>query len=836
MSAILNIINRYKKTIILIASFFVPVFLLLLVYKYANIYPFGKFSLLIMDLDAQYIDFMIYLKHAITDGSSLIYSWTKAGGAPLLDLFFYYTASPLNLILLFFEDDKMYNAVLLLNLLKIGMCGVSFSIFLYYKNRNWSLNYVFLACLYSLCTYNVAYSMCLMWLDALILLPIILIGVEKILKENKCILFICSYTLMFFSNFYTCYMITIFVAIYFIYMCIITDEKQFIKKGLLLCFAGIVSVLILSWQLLPSIENMAAGKLLKGVTDSKSFFTVSADTFIKMIFPAQCNKITNQGGPSVFSSVIVTIFISLYMVNPKIKVKEKISSGAVIFFLLLSFYINAIDVFWHMFQAPTWFPCRYAFVFVFFVLFISSKSLLFMKHMSIKRIILTSACVLFFYVLIFVLAKDKIPNTQGIIVSFILIILYGVLLTLEKAKKRRVFFVLIAIIMTFEIVYNSLYTVERLHKVFKYKQTSEFEEFISSVSEYIDKIQKYDDGFYRIEKDFSRSNNDSMTLGYNGIAHYSSSYSQSYNNILRSLGILQTNISLEYKGATPVTSSLLGVKYFFAKKPKLYEGYKEMVSEKNFTVLQNEYFLPIGYAVNEDILEIGKFSKDYISNQNLLTEAICGIECFEKMTFEQNSNVLEITATNNSPLYISIDDYKNTIDNIKVNGEVLPKSSYGKSRLCSLGSFSEGDKITVSFKNKLSDKVYLYSFNMKEFKKMHEKLNSNILNITSHSDTKLEGNFTADSDKLFFTSINYDKNWTIKIDGKEVTPVKLLNNYIGVFVPSGQHEITFTYTQTSFYIGIGISLTTVMFMVLVLVLRKQKKAKNYISSSNTLAD
>jgi len=107
MSAILNIINRYKKTIILIASFFVPVFLLLLVYKYANIYPFGKFSLLIMDLDAQYIDFMIYLKHAITDGSSLIYSWTKAGGAPLLDLFFYYTASPLNLILLFFEDDKI---------------------------------------------------------------------------------------------------------------------------------------------------------------------------------------------------------------------------------------------------------------------------------------------------------------------------------------------------------------------------------------------------------------------------------------------------------------------------------------------------------------------------------------------------------------------------------------------------------------------------------------------------------------------------------------------------------------------------------------------------------
>jgi len=569
MSAILNIVNKYKKTIILTVSFFVPAILLLLVYKYSNIYPFGKYSLLIMDLDAQYIDFMIYLKHAITDGSSLIYSWTKAGGSPLLDLFFYYTASPLNLILLLFEDSKMYNAVLVLNLIKIGMCGVSFSIFLYYKNRKWSLNYAFLACLYSLCTYNVAYSMCLMWLDALILLPIILIGVEKILKENKCVFFICSYTLMFFSNFYTCYMITIFVAIYFIYMCIITDEKKFIKKGLLLCFAGIVSVLLLSWQLLPSIENMAAGKLLKGVTDSKSFFTVSADTFIKMIFPAQCHKITNQGGPNVFSSVIVTIFVALYMVNPKIKVKEKIASCAVIVFFLLSFYINALDVFWHMFQAPTWFPCRYAFLFVFFVLYLSSRSILYLKHINVKKVILTSVCVLLFYILIFVVAKDKISNINGAIVSFVLIIFYGLLLTLERTNKRRVFFALIAIIMSFEVVYNSLYTVERLHKLFKYKQTSEFEEFISSVSGDVDEIQKYDDSFYRIEKDFSRSNNDSMTLGYNGIAHYSSSYNQSYNKIIRSLGILQTSISLEYKGATPVTNSLLGVKYFFSKKPEL---------------------------------------------------------------------------------------------------------------------------------------------------------------------------------------------------------------------------------------------------------------------------
>lgn len=822
MKKILDLYKAYKKTAVLSLSFLLPAFILLLVYKTSEIYPFGKLSLLVMDLNTQYIDFMIYFKRALTENGSLIYSWAKGGGGPLIDLFAYYLSSPFNLFLLLFPVEKMYNAVLFLNLLKIGLSGITFALFMKFIKKEWHLNYVLFALLYSLSTYSVAYSMCLMWLDSVILLPVILIGTEKIIRNNKCKLFIISYTTALISNFYTCYMITFFVVIYFIYRYITLKESCFIKKGLTLAFGGFSSFLMSLWLILPSIENMTYGKFQKGVLVSSSFFTRSADTFIKQIFPAQCSTITYNGGPNIFCGVLIGLLMILYIINNKFSRKERILSFSMICLFFASFYINTIDVFWHMFQTPTWFPCRYAFLFCFFVVFLAFKNFNTLKDIKYRKILISGIILLLIYASVFVLLKDKIPNTYGAYMGIILIFIYTALLFLYRFGFKKITTVLLIFIVAFEISVNSIYTVDNLDRIFKYKDKTEFEDYISSLTCDINKIKNEDKGFYRIEKDFCRTENDSMSLSYNGIAHYSSSYNASFNKAMKQMGLEQSFIILDSSGITPVFNTIFGIKYFISKNPDFYHFYEKISENDDYTTYKNPYSLPIGFLTAGDVTNVTEFSSDYIENQNILTEKLCGISCFTKVDFKKKSNItFEFTAKDNSPLYFTLPKKQSGIKKIVVNGKKIPMPKYTESCIFPLGEFKTGDKISITLK-KETDSFNLYSLNLNLLNELYKTLNESCVNVTEHKNTSLFGTLSAKEKGTVFTTINYDKNWHIKVNGKEITPKKVMDAFIGFDISEGEHKIEFIYRQDTFYIGLIISVLTLITLICIYIYKRHR--------------
>ena len=250
-----------------------------------------------------------------------------------------------------------------------------------------------------------------------------------------------------------------------------------------------------------------------------------------------------------------------------------------------------------------------------------------------------------------------------------------------------------------------------------------------------------------------------------------------------------------------------------------------MISRQNYSVMENPYTLPIAYTVNYYLLEIDDFSDDYLQNQNLLTEAMCDIECFEKASFETNSKTVDFIVNNEYPHFLATDNYKNKIVKMTVNDEEVAIPQLNKTRVYPLGKFNVGDKVSVTFNANLS-KTYLASLNMKRFNEVYKRLNETALNVTEYSDNGLKGNITTKSDELLFTTINYDKNWEIEIDGNRVEPVMALDTFIAVNVPEGQHEITFTYIQTSFYIGLLISFITLTIVIIVVVLLKRKSKKS----------
>ena len=58
-----------------------------------------------------------------------------------------------------------------------------------------------------------AYSWNVMWLDCLALLPIIILGLEKLVKQNKVSMYVFALAISIWSNYYISIMICIFLVI-----------------------------------------------------------------------------------------------------------------------------------------------------------------------------------------------------------------------------------------------------------------------------------------------------------------------------------------------------------------------------------------------------------------------------------------------------------------------------------------------------------------------------------------------------------------------------------------------------------------------------------------------
>ena len=109
----------------------------------------------------------------------------------------------------------MSTALLVMTLVKVAFEGLTFSLYIKYVHKNINIFTVMFAVMYSLMCYVIVYFLNIMWLDGLIFMPLILIGVHKIIETKKIRFFIIFLTIMFISNFYLSYMIGIFIFIYF---------------------------------------------------------------------------------------------------------------------------------------------------------------------------------------------------------------------------------------------------------------------------------------------------------------------------------------------------------------------------------------------------------------------------------------------------------------------------------------------------------------------------------------------------------------------------------------------------------------------------------------------
>ncbi|MBP3294456.1 MAG: YfhO family protein, partial [Clostridia bacterium] len=198
----------------LLWCFFLPAFLTVVIYCCLQVWPVGKNSVLVLDLNAQYIYYFEQLRDILTSGESILYSFERALGGEFLGIFAYYLSSPFSVLVALFPKRMITEAMYLILVLKCGFCGLTFGYYLTKKDLLKHPYRVALSVMYALSSYAVVMQHNVMWTDNLIVFPLLMLGIDGLICHGKYKLYVISLVYAMMSNFYIGYMACLFVLIW----------------------------------------------------------------------------------------------------------------------------------------------------------------------------------------------------------------------------------------------------------------------------------------------------------------------------------------------------------------------------------------------------------------------------------------------------------------------------------------------------------------------------------------------------------------------------------------------------------------------------------------------
>lgn len=798
-------------------AFLVPAFLWLISAGLVSIFPFGNNIIFTSDMAYQYAGYFEFIQNILTKGISPFFSLYKGLGEETLGMMAYYMFSPFNLILGLFSKENITEAVLIINMLKIASCGLTFSIFLKnkFKNNN-SFAVVGFSTCYALMAYNIAYQFNIMWLDGVVWLPIIILGIDRIIKHNKSELFYISLTVAIISNWYIGFMLCIFSGLYTVYNLITSDDidlnKRTLKKVTLfgILSAGTALVVIFPSALTCFSETPRSNSFDDGVIsyvllDILSKFIVGGFDFWQI---TDFNHATYLNLPNLFAGVTVLLFFITYFFNKSIDKKEKMRDGIFMIVLLVMTLFTPLNRIWHVFSYNVWFPYRYSFCLTFFMIYIAYKSFLKIEGIEMKKIL---------YIFLVMVATcfiiEKINYSYIVsetIYCTILMLLSGFIAVKLVKRNEKTSVLLLTIVMCTEMFINTAVYMQKM----VYSNRDVFYEERSKLAKSLEEIRSKDNGYYRIENNIITDYNAAMGQEFFGVTSSSSMGKEISRGLLEAIGYTRvSNNVVKYQPTTKFADNFLGIKYYIDEEIK-----------------ENKDALSIGFVVNNSIKDIDKFitkwgehSNSFENQNNFIKKAtkidkdlykelkVYDIELYNLEKTEEKDTYIKMypyqktlysfkfDAKNSNEVYLkvngeSVDKAKLYVNNKEIS-EYMTKDNYS---IIKLGKFSNGETVSIDIELASEDKfsiydVWVYYEDSDVYEEVMRELKKNQLNITNMTSSIIEGKIKSYDDGVLLFSIPYDKYLKVYVDGKLSDSKCELNSLLSIDLTAGEHIIKVTY-------------------------------------------
>lgn len=868
--------NNIKKNKYLWLSFILPAFILTVAYAFFRIWPFGDGSVLVLDLNGQYVYYYEQLKNAVFADGSLFYSWSRNLSGEFMGIIGYYLASPFSIITLLIPRAFITEGLLLMQIAKVGSCGFAFAYYLKKSHGGNDMGVVIFSTLYALMAYSVVEIMNPMWIDGLIFLPFIVLGLDLLVRENRILPFAIPLGLMFIANFYIGYMIGIFTFFYFLYSChqerVFSGIKVFGSKILRYIIGGAIAVMLSSFMILPVYKALSLGKMdfappaTYDITAKFTFF----DFFVKLM-PQTYDSVNVDGMPFVYCGVLTLMLIPLFFLSKRISSREKIGGAMLLGGAFLCMYISIFDLAMHGMQWPNWLNYRYSFIFSFIMLMLAFKAFKELEHEKEKTLYKIFAALLLAVVVIDKIGYEHAKTTEAIWLTIAALVIYlFMVIAYIRKKGEKGILIAIALVMTAELLINSGHTFEAINDEVLYSPRNNtstgrigYTDWIKEVRPVVEEVNKIDKSFYRMEKTFHRTVNDPMALKMYGISHSSSMMNDRTMELIKKLGYTSRGFASKYNGGTIAGDSLLGIKYVMDNKnqdiSEIYTDiYDEIYYDDNVIhVYENPYALPIGFFADEKVKDIDISGDDPFAIQNDIINSILGtegVEYFKKIEVKERilENVDEsdavdqmrytpiiqgnnahieylFDAVDDNQIYMYVSTKYHREATIWFNRGADPVGSYFKDDehvILPIGKGAESQEqsliITLAEDELFMIEPYFYSFNEDVFAKAINQIRQTESEVIMKNAAKLSASVNAPYDGYFFTSIPYEKGWSAKVDGKKVKTEMVADSLLAIPISSGQHSIKLSFIPSGFIAGSIISLMGLAVVIFLILVSKDK--------------
>lgn len=833
-----------KKRIRLCAilGFSFPSVVVLIGFAVNQVYPFGDHGVLIIDSLHQYLPFFTEFHQKLSENDSLLYSFGGGLGFNFWATIAYYLASPMNFFIVLFPKINMMDVMALFIILKIGFCGGTFSWYLSVKERGKSWYPVMFGSMFALSSFLIGYYFNLMWLDSVAMLPLIMLGIERIVRGGSGRMFGLSLFYALYCNYYIGFMLCLFSCLYLLVQWIAAKEMTWKKFG--------ITCLNFGWYALLS-GGMAAIMLVPafvglGVTESaENRFPWPPKFYVKDLsqltshfsLATPVNIADNQYELNAFCGTLALVLLCLYLLDKKVALRERLAKGILVVFLYLSFDVNFLNFIWHGFHTQNGLPNRFSFLYIAMILIMGHQALWHIRTFGIQRILAAVLLPVGFAGISWYLGLGD-WEFYVYLATLILLGLYGILLLccrLMKRERARLQKILVGVVLT-EMAVNGIFGICMNGTVSR-------KTYLDDQRAYEMLMERNETGeeFFRSDVDSTRMRNADMFMGADGVMLFSSTMPASTVDLCKAIGMEARTNKNGYVGLTKLFNDVFGVRYVESRieTDRLYQM-KRVDYEEPLYLYRNDNALSIGFLVDDDIKNWDIYSGDHMDVQNSFTALAVNegpLYTLEEVLELNDEETYQIVLPAGKQVYL---DMASKVEKLTITTPDYEKSydNYND-HLYDLGCQEEYGLATVTCKFSESQKgpvtARVYTCEQEAYEKVHEKLASSQLETEEVSDGKIRGVIDADQDGTLLFSIPYDLGWTVRVDGVKTETYAVGSSLLGIDLTSGIHKISLDYTAPGLWQGSILSVLCLLLFFLTLML-ENKRGWNQIPEEEGLAE
>lgn len=828
----------FKKNQSYILSFLIPAMIVLLIFIANEVWPFGNSMYLRSDMYHQYAPFHKELWRKIHEGGNLFYSWDIGMGINFLSLFAYYLATPTNLLLLIVPESLITFYMDLMIIIKIGLCGFTFCYYLTKHYNKKSLIFTGVSIFYALSSYTVAFCWNVMWWDCIILFPLIVLGLEALVREKKFLMYTICLGLSIISNYYIGFMLCIFSVLYFFYLLLTreeTEESHFVIKrfGIFACFSLLAGAMA-AFLIIPEYFT-----LMLSPSSESEFPTVLSNYF--SIFDMLSRSLINVEAsvfmahePNLYCGTLVFLFVPLYLIGTPGRKKEKIGKIFLLGILLVSFNMNIPNYIWHGFHYPNSLACRESFIYIFLLLTMTAEAFIHIKSYTHKQILGCCAGAIGLFILIEELYAGEKYDFAIIYISAIFMILYTYL-AYHFSFVRRI--TNVSLCTAFLIVAISEVTINACNTGFSTTSHTAYHSDNADIEKLLTYAEEDSSGdWYRVEKTDRRSKNDAAWHGYKGVSTFVSTSNAGIADLLSKLGFEQSFNSYSNYGSTVFTNAIFNVRYLLSKDTLGDSEFTSQIAESNKELLyKNHYTLPIGFMIPsyDASVKLPESEDPFDVQEALFTQMTGYSDLFDPIETERGSTaIIKVPDDRESSfVYFYISSSCESVKAKVLSKEgieirTLKFDDLDNPYICTVGDVPAGGTVEITMDEQGIITLTSYRLNTELFKLAFDELTSESLDLVHWSDTEIDGTITAKQDGFFFTSIPYETGWSVCVDGSKVETTAYQNAFVGFELTKGSHTITMSYTPSGFLVGLVISSVSLFIFLLIVIVIKIIQSTN----------